>query len=355
MGEQEATLGTEYLMPWEKQGGSASPADVDKSLRAVAESELSDDPPKRTKPAASEADEVEDAEPDVEEASDEGESEESSEGASEDEEADDEQDDVESQGPESRKHHVRADGKDHEMTYDELVRHASLGLDYTRKSQDVAAERRQAETEIQALRGAREQYGERLNALSAALADLAPKAPDWDKLRQENPAEYSARWADHLRHKEKVQEVEAERQKILGEQETDRKKQYGTWLAQEAKLLDEALPEWRTQDVAEKEQGKIRERLLGLGFTDETLGALGHKLLIEFRKAMLYDEGQTKGKEKIREKIKSAGPALKPGARDANAPQRTKNKVRQRAMDQLARSGRVDDAAHVIKGLLDSE
>ncbi len=73
---------------------------------------------------------------------------------------------------ESPRYRVKAAGEEKEVTIDELIKNYQLGADYTKKTTEVAEQRRALETEKAAIAEAkqlREQYAQRLQVLENFL------------------------------------------------------------------------------------------------------------------------------------------------------------------------------------------
>ena len=85
---------------------------------------------------------------------------------------------------------VKVDGKEVEVTLDELQKGYSRTQDYTRKTQQIAEVRKQTEAELQAVRAEREQYAQLLSALEAQVQQATQPNIDWDRLYQEDPIEW---------------------------------------------------------------------------------------------------------------------------------------------------------------------
>ena len=84
---------------------------------------------------------------------------------------------------------VKVDGKEVEVTLDELQKGYSRTQDYTRKTQQIAEIRKQVEVETEAVRAERAQYAQMLGALQAQLQGAETQI-DWDRLYQEDPIEW---------------------------------------------------------------------------------------------------------------------------------------------------------------------
>ena len=85
---------------------------------------------------------------------------------------------------------VKVDGKEVEVTLEELQKGYSRTQDYTRKTQQIAEVRKHAEAELQAVRAEREQYAHLLGALEAQVQQAAQPQIDWDRLYSEDPIEW---------------------------------------------------------------------------------------------------------------------------------------------------------------------
>ncbi len=341
------SISTDQLLPFEREAGK-SPAETRKGILDALESEHASDEPGTEEPtddAGDEPDESESDEEEIEEASDEDEPEDGEESEDEDEE------------PESEPvYEVKVNGKTEKVSLREALDGYQRQSDYSRSWQALADEKKQFQAEATQVRQARDQYAERLEALALTLKDTQPKEPDWDKLRAENPTEYAVQRADFARFKEKQAEVEAEQRRVHGERLADWNKEQEKLLQAETEKLLGAIPEWKDETKASADKAKLVDYATGtLGYSNEELAnMMDHRALLVIRKAMLYDEGQTKGKDKIRDKVKPAAVVLKPGHRE-RSPERGPKSAVKRARQTLRKTGRTEDAAAYIATLLGQE
>ena len=116
---------------------------------------------------------------------------------------------------------VKVDGKEVEVTLDELQKGYSRTQDYTRKTQQIAEARKQTEAELQAVRAEREQYAQLLGALEAQVQQAAQPNIDWDTLYREDPIEYVRQREVMRENKEKAEAIQSEQQRLayLSQQE----------------------------------------------------------------------------------------------------------------------------------------
>lgn len=330
----EPTLGSDHLLPFEK--GAASPADEGASFEDLAGALLGEAPT-----AADDAEPVE-AEADTDEV-DEIEATDAEESESDDTPDSDE----EPEAPPT--YRVRVGGEELEVPLPELLAGYSRQADYTRKTTEVANQRKALDAEAVQIR---DQYAQRLGALETALAAQMPKEPDWETLRRENPTEFAALKVEYREKQEQLASVRAEADRVRGEQERDHHERMVSHVRAESEKLIAAIPEWKDETKASTEKGQLVEYAASYGMDGEYLDAVtDHRFVLLLRKAMLFDQMQTKGKEAIREKVATAQ-VLKPGGRVETKKKGQRTEV-QRKAERLDRSGRVDDAAALFEHLFE--
>ena len=242
---------------------------------------------------------------------------------------------------------VKVDGKEVEVTLDELQKGYSRTQDYTRKTQQIAEIRKQVEAENEAVRAERAQYAQMLGALQAQLQG-ADAQIDWDRLYQEDPIEW-VRQKEVMREKqEKLQAIQFEQQRVAQLAQQEQQQQLQAHLQEQHAKLLEVIPEWKDPAKAKAEKQLLVEFGQKTGFTPEELKAIvDHRAVVALRKAALYDQMMTK--RKAITPVTNNGPRpAKPGA--AGRVSQTTEAVR--AKQRLAKTGRVEDAASAIYQLL---
>lgn len=255
--------------------------------------------------------------------------------------------------PENRTYRVKVNGEDIEVTEDELLNGYSRQQDYTRKAQELAESRKSVEAMDSELAAERQQYEQLLPALHQQLQQLTANEPNWDKLYEENPTEaikLERQWKrlQSERHQQ-LEAVQQEQQRLDTINQRRLQEETQRQLAAEQSRLPDLIPAWKDQSVAQKEATEIREFLLGQGFSGPDVDGIQSAQLISLaRSAMLYNRGET-NVNKAKAARKSGPKTMKPGSRGTQ-PQR--RGAQQKAQQRLAKSGRVQDAAAVIKGLL---
>jgi hypothetical protein len=235
------------------------------------------------------------------------------------EEEDDEED--EEGAPET--YRVKVDGEEIEVTLEELTKGYSRNADYTRKTQALAEQRRQADFLTERAQNVALAFEQRLEALAMA-GQLTPQ--------MEQEYVRAREFQTQQQHAHLAETIQTEKQ-----------------------LLVEAIPEWRDEGVAKREKAAMIEfATKKLGYTPEDLGQVyDHRLMLVLRDAMKYRELSTRGKDALRSK-KSRTPVLQPGTREG-APTKSKvsAKARAAALQRLRGSGSPRDAAAAIELLMD--
>ena len=243
---------------------------------------------------------------------------------------------------------VKVDGKEVEVTLDELQKGYSRTQDYTRKTQQIAEVRKQAEAELQSVRAEREQYAQLLSALEEQVQQAAQPNIDWDRLYQEDPIEW-VRQRELMRDRqEKQAAIQSEKQRLSELSQQEQMKQQQQLFQQEQEALMAAIPEWKDSKKAQAEKAMLVQFGQKVGFSpDELKNVVDHRAVVLLRKAALYDQMISK-RGQIKPVTNNGPKPAKPGA----AGRVSNNTEALRAQQRLAKTGRVDDAADAIFKLL---
>ena len=243
---------------------------------------------------------------------------------------------------------VKVDGKEVEVTLEELQKGYSRTQDYTRKTQQIAEVRKQTEAELQAVRAEREQYSHLLSALEAQVQQAAQPNIDWDRLYTEDPIEWVRQRELMRENQEKSQAIQSEKQRLAQLSQQEQMQQHQMVLQQEQEALMAAIPEWKDPKKAAAEKAMLVQFGQKAGFSpDELKNVLDHRAVVLLRKAALYDQMVSK-RGQIKPVTNNGPRPAKPGA----AGRVSNNTEALRAQQRLAKTGRVDDAADAIFKLL---
>lgn len=175
---------------------------------------------------------------------------------------------------------VKVDGKEESLTLEQLIERAQMGSDYTRKTQEVAEQRKTLEAETAAVRTERQATIQQLTELQRLLSQPEPE-PNWVELAQQyDPNDVlRMRFAHEARQKERAEAaraLDADKQRLV---------------AQSAAEIPKLIPEWKDRKVYEAEMPKIMTVAQSLGYTPaEIQGATDPRAFAALRDAMLWRE-----------------------------------------------------------------
>jgi hypothetical protein len=160
-----------------------------------------------------------------------------------------------------------------EVDEDELKAGYMRRSDYTRKTQSVAEERKQAQAEKEAISKEREALAERLKTLDETLKANTPKEPDWEKLRREIPADQLAsryiQWQEHKKRMETVSQARAEAEAAV---KRDNDAKFSEYVKGENEKLLNYFPEWKDESKKKTALTKIAQYAINVaGFTQQEL------------------------------------------------------------------------------------
>ncbi len=220
--------------------------------------------------------------------------------------------------------------------------------DYTKKTQELAKQRAEAQEQVrQATQTSLQQYSERLNQFQTALVKtVAPELAnvDWNKLAAEDAFEY-VRLSNRANQINQVlQAIENEKKTVKATLEEQEKKVNAEKWSKSVEILQQDIPEWG-EPVAKR----LAKAAQDAGFTsDEVAQWNDHRLIKLAHKAAMYDDLQTKQatqKELVAKKIALVPKVLKPGAKPTSTPVGE-------AMKKLQKSGKPEDALPFFEALV---
>lgn len=231
--------------------------------------------------------------------------------------------------------------------------------DYTRKTQELADQRRQffsaAEEQAQTIRNEREQAQQELQRAKAYMEQMQPQEPDWNKLYQEDPANYAAQREAWRSFNERKQAIDDQLKQQQQQQQQQAQQNHQQQLQQEQQKLVEAIPEWNDSQTAQNERQRLMEWGQKVGISPDELGqVIDHRQIVVARKAMLYDElmaQQSQAQAKTRKK--NSPKSAKPGA--AKPKGHSQKQAVESARKRSRQSGRVNDAAALIQLMMPDE
>lgn len=248
---------------------------------------------------------------------------------------------------------IEVDGKSVEVKKSELADYYKNGLrqaDYTKKTMEVAEQRKAAEAEAAKAREERQKYAQGLNQAQALLtAQLQEQSQiDWQKLLDTDPVEYLKQERIFRERQAQLQQVAVEQQQLTARQQAEHAQQMRSFLDTQQQELLAKLPEWKDESKATADKARIKDYLKTQGFDDDALNRISdHRAVLMARKAMLYDQMMDKAQAAAKRVDNLPQKVQRPGAGNVNPLD-----GRTSAMRNHAKTGSVESAAAVLSRLL---
>ena len=243
---------------------------------------------------------------------------------------------------------VKQNGIETQVTLEELQNGYSRQQDYTRKTQELANQRKEIESQQAELLEKDEVYKDLLPKLEASLKAELGQEPDWATLYENDPLNYVREkdiWNDK---KKQLEATQAEQQRIKDEELAEQQKQIKEFVEFGNQELIKKVPEWKDVEKANSEKIAIRDYAINnLGFTPQEMDQVyDYRILLGLRNSWLHDKTVKATKKKPTQK--SAARVARPGT----ANQVKKTTPLKQSKQRLAKSGKVQDAAKVFENLI---
>jgi len=240
---------------------------------------------------------------------------------------------------------------DEELDEEEVVSGYMRQRDYTRKTEEVAAQRREVEAIRQQVAAEREERANALDVLDVLIGELHQELLGIDQARLNSLLDTDPK--AYLRAKEHIESKQARirtaiQQRLALQQQAvqEQAQQMAAYAQEQQRILADKLPEWRDPKRAQSEAREIESYLRGLGYQTEELNELvDHRAVLVARKAMLFDKLKATQGQKAPAKPQAA--PIRPGA-PANTNQRVI--AQKRAADRLRANPNSLDALSALVG-----
>lgn len=271
----------------------------------------------------------------------------------EDEDDNDAGDGDDQQEPQQDLYTVKVDGKEVEVTLDDLKRSFS-GQAYIQKGMEEAAQARKqveagkAEVEqvYNMLNQERQQLAQVMQQLTTEGVPQPPKKPSKDLL-DADPIAYFEQMEAYREGAEQYQHFQQYQQQMTSQQSAAQQRAEMAYLKQQAEALTKVVPEFADPEKGAKlKQELVRTGVEAYGFSQEDLTAIKDmRQVLVLRDAVKYRQLMAQ-KGQAQEKASAARPMVKPGA--ARVESDSKTKQRKNAAARMKRNGGVDDVAKFL-------
>ena len=253
---------------------------------------------------------------------------------------------------------VKIGDQELEVTLEEALRGYQRESDYTKKTQDLAINRKEIQsqqdslkTELEAVKNSRSQYEQQLAELTKHLNQ--DNNIDWETLYQENPAEYIKLKADDDKRKETLQLAKLEQQRINEEKRKEQEKVYNNYLVKERQILAEKMPVYADKEKGPQLLEKLTSFALENGYSEKEISMMvDHRAVLLLADAYRYN--QIKKSKLANKKVKITPRTVTSNASNVREDSEQKQNAEKR-MSRLKQSGHLKDAQSVLKQMYFNE
>lgn len=246
---------------------------------------------------------------------------------------------------------VKVDGEERDVTLDDLKRSYAGQAYIQKRMQEVAAVRKEAEAVYTALNQERAQLAQALATYQQQLSATGTPQPPSKELLKTDPIRYLEEEAAYREQMEQRQALSQQQAILMQQQSEQQARAYRAYLAEQAQLLTQRIPEFADA----KKAGDLKRALIEAGsqhygFSPDELQAVSDaRHVAVLHDAMRYRQLMA-GKERVQEKVAQVNrPVLRPGSR---RPETSGKQIEaKKALSRMKSTGSVDDvAAFLLKG-----
>ena len=252
---------------------------------------------------------------------------------------------------------VIIDGEEVEVSLDELQKGYSRQSDYTRKTQQLAQQRKEAEA-------LQQDYAQRVQYLNqfAQQIQQQPDIPEpawtsdpqaWERLRHEDPVQFVLE-KDAARDRQLARQERAQQMQYLqSEQQNLQQQQFAQHLETERQNLLELIPAWTDKETAKTEKAEIRKFAQEkFGLTDSDLSqAYDSRLVAILYSAWQANKTTSQAKQQLKKPQESTVKTAPTRGRNFVPTDEGASRLK-KSMQRLQKSGRNQDAVAVFDALL---
>jgi len=247
------------------------------------------------------------------------------------------------------------DGEAQEVSLKELAKSFQLQGHVNNKSIAIENDRKQFEEQRNVALGELKTRVEGLDALGKVLEQQLVQeydSIDWDRLRAENPSEWSAMRQEFSERAQKVQQSQQliieEGQRAVTEEQGKIQTLHANHMQQEFQKMVEGNPTWTDEKVRDADLLDMRNFVSeAYGFTDQDLQAVtDHRLVKLIQDAKAFRQGSKSAESK---KQKIVPKFQKPGASKDRSAQTAKARGVKAKRDAVRKTGHINDVASLIE------
>jgi len=240
---------------------------------------------------------------------------------------------------------VKVDGEDQEWTMEQLKRSASGQGKIQKNMQETAQLKKQTEEQFAVLQAERAQLNEALSQYQNQLQAVELKKPSMELL-ESDPIGYQIEKARYDEALEQRQILMNEQSKQAQVQEAQNKQAMSVYMAEQAKLLTEKIPEFGKPETANVLKADLLQAGQSYGFSSNEIQSIVDARTVQ----VLHDANKWRklqaSKGKVQTKVENARPIVKSGSKQVGTSGNVKRA--QQVSSRFRSTGSVADATLAI-------
>lgn len=247
---------------------------------------------------------------------------------------------------------VLVDGKPVELTKAQIAEAHKSGLrqaDYTKKTTELAEQRKAAEQETAKAREERNQYAQGLQKAAAVLeAQLQEQQQiDWPKLLESDPIEYLKQQHLAQARQAQLQQTYQQKQNLDAQAQAEHQAALKSHVESQRAELIAKIPEWKDEAKLKAGATELRDYLKTQGLSEqEIFSVTDHRAIVQSYKAMKYDQMMAKASAAAKKIAATPQRVQRPSGGESPALDK-----RTAAFQKLSKSGSVEAGGAVFANL----
>jgi len=225
---------------------------------------------------------------------------------------------------------------------------------FHQKTEEVAHTRKAVEATIVELQSERQGYAQNLQQLLFVAAPEAQRFQnvDWQRLAQEQPAEYVRLSAERDALRGRIGGIQQELQRVHEQMSHDQVQQFQATKAQNWQMLVEASPDFADPQKGPRKAAEMRQWLTGKGFSEAEISqVVDARVILVVEEAMKAERPRVARQEAQTKRTPAQAPSHQPPAARQRSDSRASQR-REQKMAALKRSGSQQDAISYLLEVL---
>tara|TARA_X000001382_G_scaffold130955_1_gene128161 strand:- start:4546 stop:5517 length:972 start_codon:yes stop_codon:yes gene_type:complete len=246
--------------------------------------------------------------------------------------------------PEEELYTVKADGKEIQVPLKDLLRSYAGNSHIQAKMREQSDFQKKMEAEANALSNQRKDLQAKLDAVEKNYKSQEMKRPPMELL-QTDPIKYMEEIEKFNIHKEEMENLQAERQKLALQENEKAEQQRVAYLQEQGQALVEYIPDLKDAEKADSIKKSMVQTAVQYGFTESDINSIQDARALKLlHDVMLFNQAKSAKDGNVQKS--NPRPFIQTGAKQS--PSANQTKQREKAFQNMKQSGSVEDVARWI-------